>query len=79
LDEKTILINPAEYQLNELVALFKKFKSLSISEKELISLITSCKKHSDPMSSLKLENSSKITKLEPITPIKRKNNFNGNK
>ena len=41
--------------------------------------MTSNKNYSDLFSSLKLETHTKNTKLEPITPTKRKNNLTGNK
>jgi hypothetical protein len=79
LEEKTIILSAREQQLSELIALFKKFQSQTYFEKELICLVTSSKNYSDLFSSLKLETYSKNTKLEPITPTKRKNNLTGNK
>jgi hypothetical protein len=79
LEERTLILSAREQQLSELIALFKKFQSQTNFEKELIFLVTSNKNYSDLFSSLKLETHTKNTKLEPITPTKRKNNLTGNK
>ena len=62
--------------MEDLISLITKFKSQPSFEKELIDLVTANKNYSELFSNLKL-NSTKITKLEPISVTKRKMSITG--